>query len=95
MITKSNFKDLLKTLGFTEEGNIFQKSIGEADLEVDFSKQNIIYPEDKGLKVTGRNTCNFSQGNFLLHAQLTNIYLGMDLFGRKVTLIGEFGRKQH
>ena len=36
MITKTNFKDLLKALEFTEAGNIFQKSIGEADLKVDF-----------------------------------------------------------
>lgn len=67
MITKTNFKNLLKILGFTEEENIFQKSIGEADLKVDFDKKEIIYPEDKGLKVTGRNTCNFSQDeNFVV-----------------------------
>ena len=67
MRTKTNLKDLLKTLGFTAEGKTFQKSIGEADLKVDFGKQRIIYPEDKGLKVTGRNTCNFSQDeNFVV-----------------------------
>ena len=67
MITKTNFKDLLKTLGFTEEDNIFQKSIGEADLKVDFEKKEIIYPEDKGLKVNERQTCNFSQNeNFVV-----------------------------
>ena len=67
MITKSNFKDLLKTLGFTEDGNIFQKSIGEADLKVDFDKKSIVYPEDKGLKVNERQTCNFSQNeNFVV-----------------------------
>ena len=60
MITKNNFKDLLKTLGFREEENTFQKSISEADLKVDFGKQSIIYPEDKGLKVNRRDTCNFS-----------------------------------
>ena len=60
MITKTNFKNLLKTLGFREEGNTFQKSIGEADLKVDFSKQSIIYPEDRGLIVNRRDTCNFS-----------------------------------
>jgi len=47
-------------LGFTEEGSIFQKSIGEADLKVDFSKQSIIYPEDRRLIVNRRDTCNFS-----------------------------------
>ena len=65
MITKSNFKDLLKTLGFTEQDNIFQKSIGEADLTVDFGQQKLIYPE--GLKVNRQDTCNFSQNeNFVV-----------------------------
>ena len=67
MITETNFKDLLKTLGFREERNTFQKSIGEADLKVDFSKQSIIYPENRGLKVNERQTCNFSQNeNFVV-----------------------------
>ena len=67
MITKSNFKNLLKMLGFAEEGSIFQKSIGEADLKVDFSKQSIIYPEDRGLIVNREDTCNFSQNeNFVV-----------------------------
>ena len=60
MITKTNFKDVLKTLGFTAEGNTFQKSMGEADLKVDFGKPNIVYPEDRGLRVNRRDTCNFS-----------------------------------
>ena len=37
MITRSNFKDLLRTLGFIEEGDIFQKSDREVDLKVDFA----------------------------------------------------------
>ena len=67
MITKTNFKDVLKKLEFTAEGNIFQKSIYETDLKVDFEKKEIIYPEDKGLKVNERQTCNFSQNeNFVV-----------------------------
>ena len=67
MIMKTNLKDLLKTLGFTEEGNTFQKSMDEADLKVDFGKKEIFYPEDKGLKVNRRDTCNFSQNeNFVV-----------------------------
>ena len=67
MITKNNLNDLLKTLGFTEEGNTFQKSMDEADLKVDFDKKEIIYPEDKGLKVNEQQTCNFSQNeNFVV-----------------------------
>ena len=60
MITKNNFKDLLKTLDFREEGKVFQKSMGEADLKIDFGKQSIVYPEDRGLIVNRRDTCNFS-----------------------------------
>ena len=67
MITIDNFKDVLKTLGFTAEGETFQKSIGEADLKVDFNQQLIIYPEDKGFIVNRQDTCNFSQNeNFVV-----------------------------
>lgn len=67
MITKNNFKDVLKTLRFTSEENIFQKSIGEAELKVDFDKQEMFYPEDKRLKVNERQTCNFSRDeNFVV-----------------------------
>ena len=67
MITKKNFKDVLKTLSFKAEGNIIQKSIGEAELKVDFNQEKMIYPEDKGLKVNRQDTCNFSQNeNFVV-----------------------------
>ncbi len=65
MITKTNFKDLLKTLGFTEKGDIFQKSIAGTTLKVDFDKKEIIYPD--GLEVHEHQTCNFSQNeNFVV-----------------------------
>ncbi|MDE0088319.1 MAG: N-6 DNA methylase, partial [Candidatus Poribacteria bacterium] len=67
MITKTNFKDLLQTLGFTIEGNIFQKSIGDVELKVDFEKKEIIYPTDKGLIVHREDTCNLSKDeNFVV-----------------------------
>ena len=67
MITKNNLKDVLETLGFQADGNIFQKSIGEAELKVDFDREKIIYPENKGLKVNRQDTCNFSQNeNFVV-----------------------------
>ena len=67
MITIDNFKDVLQTLGFEAEGNIFQKSIGEAELKVDFDKQEMIYPKDEGLTVNRQDTCNFSQNeNFVV-----------------------------
>ena len=65
MITKNNFKDLLQTLGFTAEGDIFQKSDHKVDLKVDFGKQRLIYPDK--LKVNRQDTCNFLQSeNFVV-----------------------------
>ena len=67
MITKNNLKDVLRSLGFTVDGDVFQKSIGEADLRVDFDRERIIYPEDKELIVNQQQTCNFSQNeNFVV-----------------------------
>ena len=67
MIDENNFKQLLKCLKFQEENNIFTKTIGEAALKVDFVEKQIIYPEDKGLKVNERQTCNFSSNeNFVV-----------------------------
>ncbi len=58
---KNNFKELLQYLGFSEDNNIFSKNFSENSyLKVDFQKQEIIYPEDQGLKVNERQTCNFS-----------------------------------
>ena len=66
MITKNNFKDVLKSLGFTAEGSIFQKTIGEATLKVDFDNK-IIYPEDRRLTVNRDDICNLLQNeNFVV-----------------------------
>ena len=67
MITENNLKDVLRSLGFTDDGDVFRKSIGEADLRVDFDRERIIYPEDKELIVNQQQTCNFSQNeNFVV-----------------------------
>lgn len=69
MITRSNFKDLLIQFGFTQAGNIFSFDFPSIDayLKVDFEKQELIYPEDKGLRVNERQTCNFnSNENFVV-----------------------------
>ena len=56
-----NLKPLLQHLGFKESNDIFTKNFAENSyLKVDFQKQEIIYPEDQGLKVNERQTCNFS-----------------------------------
>ncbi|WP_407517513.1 N-6 DNA methylase [Elizabethkingia anophelis] len=63
MITKDNFKELLEVLGFSKSGNIYSKKIPDSDtyLKVDFQNEQLIYPEEKGLKINEKQTCNFSQ----------------------------------
>jgi type I restriction-modification system DNA methylase subunit len=62
MITKDNFKEVLTKLGFQGSGDNYVKEFKEIDvlLKVDFKKEQLIYPEEKGLKVNERQTCNFS-----------------------------------
>lgn len=67
MISKNNFKDLLESLGFDSTTNNYFKVINGASLSVDFHNELICYPEDQGLKITERQTCNFSSNeNFVV-----------------------------
>lgn len=67
MITKNNLKNLLNILEFEQEGNTYQKTFGDSSLMVDFDKKELIYPEEQGLIVNERQTCNFSQNeNFVV-----------------------------
>lgn len=69
MITKENFKKVLVYLGFNEKEDIFTKKFTNPDFELkaDFKKEELIYPEDKNLKVNQRQTCNFKQNeNFVV-----------------------------
>lgn len=69
MITTQNFRQVLQLLGFQENNQIFEKRFEHADcfLKVDFQKQELIYPEDKGLTINERQTCNFSSPeNFVI-----------------------------
>lgn len=62
MINKDNLKDLLTALNFDEKGYVFSKYFTNIDgyLKVDFKKNELIYPEDKGFTINERQTCNFS-----------------------------------
>ena len=69
MITKDNLKALLLNLSFEKYGNQYSKKFADSDavLKVDFDKNLLIYPEDKGLKIHERRTCNFSANeNFVV-----------------------------
>ncbi|MCK6159111.1 N-6 DNA methylase [Moraxella osloensis] len=62
MIDPDNFKQVLIYLGFTEINNIFTKSFNnQVFLTADFNNNTLIYPEDKGMTINERQTCNFSQ----------------------------------
>ena len=47
MITESNFKNLLLCLGFTENGNLYEKKFPHfnVSMRVDFSKKKLYYPD--------------------------------------------------
>lgn len=60
VITKSNFKNVLRILGFIENGNIFEKKFAafNCSLSVDFANEKLIYPVE--IKGRERND-NFKQ----------------------------------
>lgn len=69
MINQDNFKFLLISLGFEQNKNVLSKYFPHTDgiLKVNFDKKELIYPEDQGLTVNERQTCNFSQNeNFVV-----------------------------
>lgn len=67
MLTLDNLSQLLMTLGFEQQGKVYRKLLGATLLEVNFSQQEIVYPEAAGLVVNERQTCNFSANeNFVV-----------------------------
>ncbi|MBJ6610088.1 MAG: restriction endonuclease subunit S [Candidatus Thiothrix moscowensis] len=69
MITKDNFQAVLTTLGFEQNNKVFSKHFPAHDvrLVVDAAKEQLLYPEDNGLKINERQTCNFSANeNFVV-----------------------------
>jgi type I restriction enzyme M protein len=69
MITTENFQNLLVALGFEQRNKVFSKHFETRDcsLSVDFTKQLLVYPENKGLIVNERQTCNFAANeNFVV-----------------------------
>ncbi len=77
MITKDNLKKLLSTLTFEQNDNIFTKQFDDigASLKVDFEKQKLIYPEDKGLIINERQTCDFSHNENFVVFECVKFYL--------------------
>lgn len=68
-MTKETFKRLLIFLNFEQQGNIFTKHFTESEssLNVDFGKEVLIYPLDKGFKISGEFTTSFKYSeNFVV-----------------------------
>ena len=60
MITKDNFKEVLKSLNFIKKDDIYTKKFSDFDceLKVNFNNKKLIFPSD--LIVNDKSTSNFS-----------------------------------
>lgn len=69
MINLDNLERVLFSLGYKKEEDRMIYHFDELDcnIEVDFKNSKILYPEEKGLVVNERQTCNFSDNeNFVV-----------------------------
>jgi hypothetical protein len=69
MITLDNIKEVLLSLGYidSEDRYIYHFDEFDCNIEVDLKNNKILYPEDKGLVVNERQTCNLSDNeNFVV-----------------------------
>lgn len=78
MITKSNLEKALDLIGYKQDNqtNHLIKHYPEFDcfISVDFEHEKINYPEDKGLLIHKRTTCNFSEPeNFVVLECITRL----------------------
>ena len=67
MITLDNIKEVLLSLGYidSEDRYIYHFDEFDCNIEVDLKNNKILYPEDKGLVVNERQTCNLSENVFI------------------------------
>lgn len=79
MIRKENLEAMIKAIGYIQStrAKVFEKKYAQYNciIEVDFNGNGSInYPEDKGMKITRRTTCNFSQPeNFVVLECITRL----------------------
>lgn len=79
MIRKENLEATLRAIGYIQSTrtNVFEKKYAQFDctIEVDFNGNGSInYPEEKGMKITRKTTCNFSQPeNFVVLECITRL----------------------
>lgn len=79
MIKKENLEAMLKAIGYvaSSRAKVLEKKYAHFDcmIEVDFNGSGSInYPEEKGMKITRKTTCNFSQPeNFVVLECITRL----------------------
>ena len=78
MITRDNLKYVLEELNYVrnKKGTIYTKEYVEFDciIKVDFLNEKIVYPEEKGMKIHRKTTCNFSEPeNFVVLECITSL----------------------
>lgn len=79
MIRKENLEAMIKAIGYIQStrAKVFEKKYAQFDcvIEIDFNGSGSInYPEDKGMKITRKTTCNFSQPeNFVVLECITRL----------------------
>lgn len=65
MINKDSFKNLLTTLNFRENKEVYTKQFDNFELKADFKKEELVFPSD--LIINEKQTCNFSSNeNFVV-----------------------------
>ena len=77
MISKTYIESLLLAMGYLKENNLYEKKFAKelnCSIKVDLENENIIYPENEGMKVYKKNTCNFSfSENFVVLECITRL----------------------
>lgn len=78
MITKDNLEAVLKALKYVKDmrRKIYVKEypVFDCSIKVDFTTQKIFYPEDKGMVIHRKTTCNFSEPeNFVVLECITSL----------------------
>ena len=78
MITVDNLKKVLEELKYVKRKSkeIYEKKYDSFDcvIKVDFASKQITYPEDKGMKIHRKTTCNFSENeNFVVLECITSL----------------------
>ncbi|MEY8496089.1 N-6 DNA methylase [Lachnospiraceae bacterium 29-91] len=79
MIRKDNLGSMIQAIGYirSEKANVYEKKYAQYDcvIKVDFNGSgSIIYPEEKGMSITRKTTCNFSEPeNFVVLECITRL----------------------